>query len=333
MTKRSNDDTGYGTLRLSVRTVPVPEVASCHQATTVISSSTIRPMPSWPDSSSDCSSESESDSDIEDDAAHRYTLPKDHRFQGQRPEILQLANQRFKEWSVGVKCEDLNGKPSRTSTWRPGSPHLEEEADSSDSELVVVSQPHHPKRRLHLACPCYALDPRVHQSCLLQFNQQSIEGLICHIKSHHPRPFYCPVCREIFDTIIRRDDHILKNTCELRDDTEPIDGIDQYQIARLKRRDKRCRGEARRWHCIWRSLFPYAGLPRSPYLDQGCGLAVSMARDFWEVHGRRCVAEFLESRDMLRGKDDGRAQDALCELALEDLLGEIIGEYGSAMES
>lgn len=281
--------------------------------------------------SSDCSSSSESDSDIEDGAAHGYTLPKDHGFQGQRPEILQFANNRFKEWSVGVKYDDPLGKRSIAPKWRPESPRLEGKEDSSDTEPVVVSQLDHPKPRVRLACPCYVRDPRVYQKCLLQFNQRSIEGLIGHIKSDHARPFYCPICGETFDTIIHRDDHILKDSCELRD-PEPIDGIGQYQMARLTKRDKRYRGEAQRWQRIWRSLFPDAEPPLSPYLDQGCGLAVSMARDFWEVHGRRCVAEFLESRDMLKGQDDERAQDTLCELALQDLLGEIIEEHGSTME-
>ncbi|KAH6867276.1 hypothetical protein B0T10DRAFT_451889, partial [Thelonectria olida] len=307
MTQLNNHDTGNETIRLPIRTVPMPEVASSHQPITV---GWFSPRRRACDGRSDCPSGSESDSDSEDGAARGGTLSEDHSFHGQRPEIRQLANKRFKEWGIGFKYDGPPHKRSGTPKWRPDSTHLVGMEDSSDAELVaelvVVSRIDHPTRRVPLACPFYVSDPKKYQGCLLQFKQQSIGGLISHIQYHHAQPFYCPICRETFDTVIHRDDHVLEDTCELRD-PKPIDGIGQYQIARLAGRDKPHRDEAQRWQRIWRSLFPDAEPPPSPYLDQGRGLAVLMAREFWEVQGQRCVSEVLESKSMLKGQADEKA--------------------------
>ncbi|KAH7237829.1 hypothetical protein B0J15DRAFT_529315 [Fusarium solani] len=131
------------------------------------------------------------------------------------------------------------------------------------------------------------------------------------------------------DSIGGRDSHILERTCELRD-PQPIEGINFYQESKLKRRDKIYLGEAKRWRRIYATAFPNSDLPRSPYLDRGCGKAVSMARDCWRVNGRLCVSQFLERSGFIGGEDerDRLAEEALCNLALEDMVRVIVRRYG-----
>ncbi|KAF4981143.1 hypothetical protein FDECE_17741 [Fusarium decemcellulare] len=284
----------------------------------------------WPELSSGIS---DSDSDDGHDAAREYILPRNHQFQAQRPQLRRLTTQRFNRWRTGVKYTPPPDdrlpprKRLKTSHWHSDSPRVEEEEDVSDEELVVVSGPTTSKGFFHLACPYCISNPEKHQRCLRIDDLQSIEGLINHLVRHHSKPPYCPICSETFDTIIHRDDHILENKCELRDPI-PIEGINLDQRSWLSSRDKYYLGEKRRWRRIWSTVFPGSEPPRSPYLDQGCGLAVSMARDFWDMYGQQCVLEFLESRDLL-DEDDERAHDALCKLALEDLLDGIIKEHES----
>jgi hypothetical protein len=213
--------------------------------------------------------------------------------------------------------------------WQPEPLLVEEAQDPSDPEVVVLSRQRKMARQFHQACPFYKSDPVKHKRCLLLYNSQSIEGLKHHLARHHKKPFYCARCFETFKTPIGRDSHILDAKCQLLD-PKPMDGIDQYQRSMLWKKDKWYLSERKRWRWIWTIVFP-SQPPHSPYLDQGLGLEVSMARDFWDMYGWRCVSDFLSSRGYLDRHDenDEKALDALCDLVLEDLLTEIIERASS----
>ncbi|KAM0438713.1 hypothetical protein ACHAPT_001470 [Fusarium lateritium] len=247
-------------------------------------------------------------------AAPTYVLPQDHRFQTTRPELVQTILDSLDPWmktTQYVSPPDDRLPPRkrlRTSNWQ-------DEDEDSDDGFVLVSPP---AGYFHLACPFYVANPAKYQDCLLHHDLQSNEDVIRHLWRHHMKPPYCPICSQTFDTLSSRDSHILERTCELRD-LQPIDGINFYQRSKLKSRDRVYLGEAKRWRRMYATVFPNSDVPRSPYLDRGCGKAISMARDYWRAKGRRCVSKFLESRGLLEAGDED-AQDALCELALEDVL-------------
>jgi hypothetical protein len=117
----------------------------------------------------------------------------------------------------------------------------------------------------------------------------------------------------------------LGGTCELLD-PQPIEGINFYQESKLKRRDKIHLGEAKRWRRIYATVFPNSDPPHSPYLDRGCGKAVSMARDYWRANGRHYVCQFLERGE--EDESDRAAEDALCGLTQEDMVRAIVRRYG-----
>lgn len=272
------------------------------------------------------SSTSDSGSDSEDEIHTKsYALPREHEFQEFRPELLRLSQARLKEFMTHAQYEVPFCTRSRVARYQPEPLYLQEDEEASGSDLVVLSSQPKMTRDFHLACPFYVADPEKYRQCLLRYDRQSIEGLIDHIIHHHPKPFYCARCSETFDTPIDRDNHILDAKCGLLD-PKPMDGVDQYQKSKLWKRDRWYLDERKRWRRVWTTVFP-SQPPRSPYLDQGLGLEVSMARDFWEVYGWQCVSEFLRSRGYPdeHDVDEGRAQNALCGLVLEDLLIAIIG--------
>ncbi|RSL47470.1 hypothetical protein CEP54_013382 [Fusarium duplospermum] len=278
-----------------------------------------------------CSSSSDSESDSEDEIqAENYTLPKEHEFQEFRPELLRLCQTRLKEFMFRVQYDAPPCTRSRIARFQPEPLYLQEDEDPSDTELVVLSSQPKIRRPFHLACPFHAADPVKYKQCLWLYGRQSIEGLIDHLIRHHAKPFYCARCSETFDSAIDRDNHILDAKCDLLD-PKPMEGIDQYQKSRLWKRDRWYLDERKRWRRVWTTVFP-SQPPRSPYLDQGLGLEVSMARDFWEMYGWQCVSEFLGNRGYTdeHNVDEERAQNALCDSVLEDLLTAIIGGQSSA---
>ncbi|RSL44224.1 hypothetical protein CEP54_014768 [Fusarium duplospermum] len=285
------------------------------------------------DSSSSTSGSDSDDSSCSDSehsspgAAQEYILPYDHRFQSSRPELVKSALDSLDAWMKSARyvLPPDDRLPPRK---RLRILHRKEGDDGDDSidGFVAISPP---DGYFHLACPFYIYNPARYQQCLLQFDLRSIEDVIRHLRRHHMKPPYCPCCSQTFDTLSSRDSHILERMCELRD-PQPIQGLNFYQKSELKRRDRIYLGETKRWQRIYATAFPNSGLPRSPYLVSGCGKAVSMARDFWRANGRLCVSQFLERGEFLgeEGERDRLAEEALCNLALEDMVPVIVRRYG-----
>ncbi|KAH7248374.1 hypothetical protein B0J15DRAFT_562726 [Fusarium solani] len=256
-----------------------------------------------PDNISSTSGSDSDDSSCSDsehsspDAAQECVLPHDHRFQSLRSELVKSALYSLDAWMEST---------------RYASP---------------------PDGYFHLACPFYIYNLARYQQCLLQFDLRSIEDVIRHLRRHHMKPPYCPCCSQTFDTLSSRDSHILEKTCELLD-PQPIEGINFYQESKLKRRDKIYLGEAKRWRRIYDTAFPKSEPAYFPYLDRGCGKAVSMAQDYWRANGRLFVRQFLEHGKLLGEEEekDKVVEDALCKSALEDMLCVIVQRYGDRGE-
>ncbi|KAH7130910.1 hypothetical protein EDB81DRAFT_807674 [Dactylonectria macrodidyma] len=208
-------------------------------------------------------------------------------------------------------------KRARTTDWKSQSGYLEEE-DQDDPELVVVSRV---DGYFHLACPFYVSNPTRYQKCLLQHDLQSVEDVIHHIRKHHTQPPYCPMCRQTFDRAVDRDNHARARTCELRS-PKVIDGVSAYQKAQLLRGDKLHLGVTKRWQRVWATVFPKTELCRSPYLEDGVELMVTMVRDHWGLHGRDYIEQYLARHSLVRRKQGGEssAEAAIHRLMLQDLL-------------
>ncbi|CAF3518380.1 unnamed protein product [Fusarium graminearum] len=189
----------------------------------------------------------------------------------------------------------------------------------------VIIQP--PKRNLHYACPFEAVYPRRYRQCSLQHSLFTMDDVMGHLKRYHVDPLYCPMCSEIFETLIHRDRHIIKRSCEVQELQVPKE-IKAHEEDSLERIMKMNISDEERWNRIFNTIFPNANPPMSPYLDCGRRLAISVARDYFMMDGRRCVSELLQAQGLDTDVEGGQhAQAALCQLALEDLLSDIMERY------
>ncbi|KAF5005050.1 hypothetical protein FDECE_8466 [Fusarium decemcellulare] len=288
--------------------------------------------------SNDEDSENESCCGDEHDAMKDHVVPESHRFHHTRTALLRLARERTRafiniaRYAAPPNHEQPLHSYAKLPNWQPESTYAGGAADHSDDAdstdgLVVVSPP---TGLFHFACPFYASYPQQHRQCLVH-HLLTPEQVITHIQRHHMKPPYCPICSETFGTVIDCDNHIIDRSCALSELVIP-DGISLYQRARLTEGDAPWLSNLERWGRICATVLPDQAPPPSPYLDRGLGRAVSMARDYWVKHGRRCVSDFLQSQGLLDGvrEDDEIAQIALCKLTLEDLLDEMMEEpdYG-----
>lgn len=275
---------------------------------------------------------SDLDSGLESDqhVGRTIVLPDGHRIQSQRSNLASFSYKNLKRWIVDVHYSAPSQKRSRMSRWQSGSPCCEDDGDCSEAGFVVL--PHQGQRQgfFRLACPFYVSNPSKYRQCLLQFDSDSIEGLIDHLGRQHERPSYCPICYETFETIILRDDHILKRVCKL-ESPRVIDGIGEQQKLKLWKRDKWYLDESKRWNRIWAVVFPNTNFPRSPYLSDDCGLAVSMARDFWDARGQRCVLKFLKTQNVLEKDHEKDEEDLelLYKVGMNDLLEKVLKEQSA----
>ncbi|KAK7430436.1 hypothetical protein QQZ08_002955 [Neonectria magnoliae] len=185
------------------------------------------------------------------------------------------------------------------------------------------------RRSTCLACPIYASNPIKYRLCLLHHDLQSVEDVIVHVRRHHTQSPYCPMCYRTFDRVLERNDHILARTCELRDSGD-IEGINEYQKARLSRRDKVHLSEKKRWLRLWDTVFPKTECLRSPYLENDSfEREVVILREYWKRYGRGVIVRYLESKDLLCGNqvDEEKRRIALYKSTLEGLLSKVAEEH------
>ncbi|KAF5975595.1 hypothetical protein FCOIX_7636 [Fusarium coicis] len=243
-------------------------------------------------------------------------------------DLLQLSTDLFRRWKPGVEYrappEDRAQPQERSRTPRRYSSRrqLKQEEDMDEDEFVFVFFAPRTKAFFHFACPFYIYDPEKHQQCLRAVGLKSIDGVIEHVMKHHSRSPYCSRCYQKFNSLIDRDDHVLGARCKKRS-PDPSDGVNEDQKAYMIRANDQYLSEMRRWNRMWSIIFPATEWPRSPYLDRGCGLKVSMARDFWDLYGVQLVSETLE-RQQLLSTNETDAHSVLYELGLRDLLSLVI---------
>ncbi|EXK25611.1 hypothetical protein FOMG_17740 [Fusarium oxysporum f. sp. melonis 26406] len=85
---------------------------------------------------------------------------------------------------------------------------------------------------------------------------------------------------------------MLENACKANNQ-KSLEGLTENQKVSLIKGDKYYLGETTRWSRIWSTVFADIEQPRSPYLDRGDGLKVSMIRDFWDSDGHEFVSKFI----------------------------------------
>lgn len=285
------------------------------------------------------SSTSGSDSDETLDSALDESLPEDSSVQGRcspdaprelqvmRQDLLRFVRQRFITWTASVRygASSDDEVPPRKRARTVGEQRSQRsEENQVGGEFIIISDL---DGHFKLACPFYVSAPRKYRRCFLKTNLQSIKDVICHLRGHHMKPPYCPVCGQAFGRAVDRDEHVRARRCSLRNNLEDIDGISRLQISKLMERDRPRLSEVTRWLKLWATLFPNAEPGRSPYLDKGEERVMSMLRDYWAKYGMDSIREYLASHELLpeRLRDDETSLSTLHKLALAHLLRKMFG--------
>ncbi len=258
------------------------------------------------------------------EVAASTALDGDQDFEVVRPALVLWAYDEFQKWKVGVRYiapPEHRIPPRKRVRALESEPRILLETEDPDDPGLAVLQ--RIDGYFHLACPFYIANPVRHRQCLLGHELKTIEDLIEHLGKHHPKPFYCPSCGQIFQSSLKRDDHMRDRLCEIRQHVN-VEGVTDYQHAKLVRRDDPSQREEDRWLRVYKIVFPGANKPRrsAAYLKDGMGLTVSLIRDYWVRHGRECVKDYLYNCGLPHSnqpdKDPGVEQ--LQRLVLVDLI-------------
>lgn len=202
-------------------------------------------------------------------------------------------------------------------------------SDSEDVDTVVV---HHASARAStFACPFYLMDKTRHETCLTRHNLSTIDEVKEHMWASHRRPNFCPICKETFDTMKARDDHIRGRNCE-HQNLPTFDGLTDGQIQQLARQGSPPSSRESQWFALWDIVFPSGPRPLSPYYSSTQEFLVVALRRFWETNGRTIISDFLREKG-LQGwevSDEERSLAILYRIVLHDAVDEVYQRFAGS---
>lgn len=172
----------------------------------------------------------------------------------------------------------------------------------------VPAKPAAKKFTRQLACPFYLTSPSAHLDCAKHAQLKTTTDLIDHLWYRHRQPFYCPACKNTFETAAKRDSHIVERSCDVVSSSDPR-GISEDQRRQLSRK-VRGNSEWRRYESVWRIAFPKENTPATPYLQGDLPEAVSQFRRYWKECGRASLHEYIHQKS-LDGHDLGIEEEEL----------------------
>ena len=157
-------------------------------------------------------------------------------------------------------------------------------------EGMLKSQP-----SFRLACPYYRRNPDEYLSCLLHCDLRTTTEVKQHLWRAHRQPPYCPACCATFRNPFERDRHIRSRTCRKKK-TCVVGGVSERQRLLLSKATSTKFAVEEQWYLMWHIMFPTLLRPKSPYLGDGLEGIVMWARVFWEIEGKRFIANFLQDQ-------------------------------------
>ncbi|KIL95703.1 hypothetical protein FAVG1_00441 [Fusarium avenaceum] len=270
-------------------------------------------------------SEDESCCDAQSEYTADSALPRGANLLLARELLIPRALDHFRAFLTTAECINApvhkilfmgyDGK----STCSPMIPNRTRNFDQNNAEPLLQLSP--TKRQQSFKCPFYAFDSIEYRHCLIGHDLRSPKSVLRHATRDHAKPPYCPRCSQTFDTVVQCDQHIIDRGCVTRGLVQP-DGLNFSQRRRLRLTDDPQLTDEQRWEQIYMLIFPKSDCLPSPYLDTGCERTISIAREFWQIHGHDCVADLLQSdsRVQIEGK---RAKRVLYDMGLEDLIGKL----------
>ncbi|KAK0713406.1 hypothetical protein B0T26DRAFT_717368 [Lasiosphaeria miniovina] len=156
---------------------------------------------------------------------------------------------------------------------------------------------------LGYACPFFIQNPSAHSRCL----RSDLQGMLSvkrHLWASHRRPYSCPICGSLFNTVAGRDSHIWADTCDaLPEGSERVPAsVSADQLAKLAWLDDAGLLIDQQWLAVWEIVFPGLATPAAgPMLpsDHGSVKDVSSLRTFWGTRGQGITNDFVGSKAAL----------------------------------
>lgn len=153
---------------------------------------------------------------------------------------------------------------------------------------------------LGYACPFFIQNPSAHWRCL----RNDLQGMLSvkrHLWASHRRPYDCPICGSLFNTVADRDSHIWADTCDAPpqgSERVPV-SVSADQLAKLARLDDDGLSVDQQWLAVWEIVFPGLATPAAgPMLpgDHGSVKDVNSLRTFWSTRGQDITNDFVRSK-------------------------------------
>lgn len=144
------------------------------------------------------------------------------------------------------------------------------------------------------ACPFYKLDIQKHHRCL-RYHLRRIKDVKQHIARQHRAPeLYCARCYTVFADEARRDRHVRRADCAVRDAAPPAfgDGVSPEQRRKLSSAQYAARGRsaADQWFYVWDVLFPGRPRPGSVYVGNYVEEVAQLLRANWRSRGAEIIS-------------------------------------------
>lgn len=258
--------------------------------------------------------------EIRSDSGSEGKAISDHPLLEEKDNLVKFALTSFKTGKFA--CDTMTRKIRQPTKTLPNRAIIRRREKLISPRSAASSTP--PKQ---LACPFYLKYPEKHVKCLKHSDLRTISDVVDHMCYQHRQPFYCPACKSTFNTAAGRDSHIVDRSCEIKDGSDP-DGISEDQKWRLLRITKPL-NQKRGYVQIWRILFPESPQPTSHNLCSATELTITSFRQYWSLHGRTLVSDYLRQRN-LKGfgiRSEERDLSALYSLVLNEVLDILVAEH------
>ncbi|KAI0382417.1 hypothetical protein F5Y04DRAFT_252628 [Hypomontagnella monticulosa] len=164
----------------------------------------------------------------------------------------------------------------------------EGDGDKSPSSRSSI-RPSTETEPLFWACPFSKWKPLAYRKCY-QYILKDISRVKQHLRRHHERPPYCPVCWEIFREGRAFEYHIQCRECSPRPKVD-IEGVNTDQQKQLEARPSRQLSKPEQWYAIYETLFPGQPHPSTPYIESDISAELLSFEKFMATEGLEIVKQ------------------------------------------
>lgn len=178
-----------------------------------------------------------------------------------------------------------NGEKSKQTV--RGKKRANEDVDDDDGDVSSDSGGRVPKKpkglgeatqgRRYFACPFFKKDPIKYSDCH-RYRLSRIRDVKQHLRRHHSRPIYCPICGDNFRKEEDRDIHVRSRVCQ--EVSFRIDRFTEAQQEKLSEKLPPNTSKEAQWLAMFAIVFPGHTPPASAYIDPELSEETRLFQDY-----------------------------------------------------